>query len=190
MGCVLQPTRRGRWAPHGLCVSRGGGVKTCSTLPWPSSGWSLQFVCAVLTRRSLIEVSGCQGGDPAGGAERALTQERAAITVRGLPRTAHRSGQSQARGAAPERRPTPEAAETRLGPWGAGHRCPAAHSPAVKDHLTYLGAQRQRGGVGARCHHTVHLPPPAPRPARACAACPPARPGPATTVRQHRGLEA
>src|SRR5215470_14629597 len=37
------------------------------------------------TRRSLIGVSGCQGGDPAGGAERALTQERAEIIVRTLP---------------------------------------------------------------------------------------------------------
>jgi hypothetical protein len=79
----------------------------CSTLPWPLSGWSLQFVFAVLTRRSPIGVSGCQGGDPEGGAERALTQERAAITLRGLPRTENRSGQSQARGAAPELRPSP-----------------------------------------------------------------------------------
>ena len=58
---MLQPTRRGSWAPHGLCVSRGGGVKTGATLPWPLSGWSLQFVFAVLTRRSPIEGSGCQG---------------------------------------------------------------------------------------------------------------------------------
>jgi len=36
------------------------------------------------TPRSLIGVSGCQGGDPEGGAERALTQERAEITLRGL----------------------------------------------------------------------------------------------------------
>src|SRR5947209_19095831 len=37
------------------------------------------------TPRSLSAVSGCQGGDPAGGAERALTQERAEIIVRALP---------------------------------------------------------------------------------------------------------
>ena len=37
------------------------------------------------TPRSLSAVSGCQGGDPEGGAERALTQERAEIIVRALP---------------------------------------------------------------------------------------------------------
>src|SRR5262249_13858167 len=30
-------------------------------LPWPLSGWSLQFVFAVLTPRSPIGASGCQG---------------------------------------------------------------------------------------------------------------------------------
>jgi len=39
--------------------------------------------------------------------------------------------------------------------------------------------------VGARCPHTVRQPAPAPRPARACAACPPARALPATAGRQH-----
>src|SRR5215472_11520701 len=28
-----QPTRRGPWAPHGLCVSRGGGVKDALRSP-------------------------------------------------------------------------------------------------------------------------------------------------------------
>src|SRR2546428_6887283 len=37
------------------------------------------------TPRSLIAVSGCQGGDPEGGAERALTQERAEIILRAPP---------------------------------------------------------------------------------------------------------
>ena len=58
----------------------------------------------------------------------------------------------------------------------ARHRCPAAHSPAVKDRSTYSGTQRPARGVGARCHHAARQP--APRPARA---------GPATAVRQHRG---
>src|SRR4029450_884940 len=87
--------------PWPLCLQRGW-AKTCATLPWPIAGWPLQFVFSVLTRRSPIGGSGCQGGDPEGGAERALTQERAAITVRGLSRTENRSGQRQARGAAPE----------------------------------------------------------------------------------------
>ena len=81
-----------------------------------------------------IGVSGCQGGDPEGGAERALTQERAKITVRGLSRTENHSGQKQARGAAPERRPPARP----LRPWEAFHGVPiAAHSPAVKDHSNH-----------------------------------------------------
>jgi hypothetical protein len=66
--------------------------------------------------------SGCQGGDPEGGAERALTQERAEITVRGLARTENRSGQMQARGAAPERRPPARPPR----PWEAFHNPGAA----------------------------------------------------------------
>jgi hypothetical protein len=38
-----------------------GWAKTCSTLPWPIRGWSLQFVFAVLAPRSPIGASGCQG---------------------------------------------------------------------------------------------------------------------------------
>jgi hypothetical protein len=37
LGCVLQPTRRGSWAPHGLCVSRGGGVKQALRSPGRSA---------------------------------------------------------------------------------------------------------------------------------------------------------
>src|SRR5262249_4991228 len=42
-----------------------GWAKRCATLPWPLSGWSLQFLFFLLTRRSPREGSGCQGGDPA-----------------------------------------------------------------------------------------------------------------------------
>jgi len=42
-----------------------GWAKRCSTLPWPLSGWALQFVVFLLTPRSPREGSGCQGGDPA-----------------------------------------------------------------------------------------------------------------------------
>ena len=122
------------------------------------------------------------------GAQRALTQERAEIRLRGLPRTANGSGQPQARGAAPALRPSPEAAETRPG-HGEPSTAPvsAAHSPVVKDHVSNNGAQRPARGVGARCHHTARQPTPAPRQARACASCPPARTVPAPEVRQHRG---
>ena len=59
----------------------------------------------------------------------------------------------------------------------------------VKDHSSNHGAQRPTRGVGARCHHAARKRMPAPRLARAWAACPSARAGPATAVRQHRGLE-
>ena len=55
------------------------------------------------TRRERVSRRGPSGAGER--AARALTQERAEITVRGLARTANRSGQRQARGAAPERRP-------------------------------------------------------------------------------------
>ena len=52
----------------------------------------------------------------------ALTQERPEIILRGLRRTENGSGQAQARGAAPELRPIPEAARDTPRPWGAFHR--------------------------------------------------------------------
>jgi hypothetical protein len=56
-----------------------------------------------------------------------LTQEQAEITVRGLPRTENCSGQSQARGAAPELRLPARPPR----PWEAFHGVPiAAYSPA------------------------------------------------------------
>jgi hypothetical protein len=75
----------------------------------------------------------------------ALTQERPQIILRGLPRTANRSGQPQARGAAPERRPSPEAAETRPG-HGEPSTAPVsvAHSPTVKDHSSYHQERSER----------------------------------------------
>jgi hypothetical protein len=107
--------------------------------------------------------------------------------LRSLSRRKNRSEQTQARGAAPELCPPP----TPPRPWGAFHGVPirGTQPGQCKIARSTLGAQRRTRGVGARCHHTIHLPPPAPRPAHACAACPPARPGLATAVRQHRGLE-
>jgi len=40
-------------------------------------------------------------------------------------------------------------------------RCPAAHSPAVKDRSTYSGAQRPARGGGARCPRAARQPTPA-----------------------------
>src|SRR5712692_8587710 len=41
----------------------------------------------------------------------------------------------------------------------------------VKDRSTYPGSAATHEGRGGTLHHTVHLPPPAPRPAQACTAC-------------------
>src|SRR5215813_7775931 len=97
-----------------------GWAKTCATLPWPLRGWSLQFVFAVLTPRSQSKRANVKAAQHRAERGLALTQERAEITLRGLPRTANRSGQRQARGAAPERRrpPTPPR------PWEAFHSVP------------------------------------------------------------------
>ena len=46
--------------PWPLCLKRGW-AKTCATLPWPIRGWSLQVLFSVLTPRSPIGASGCQG---------------------------------------------------------------------------------------------------------------------------------
>jgi hypothetical protein len=119
-----------------------------------------------------------------------LTQERTEITLRGLPRTANRSGQPQARGAAPELRPIPEVSETRPGHGKPSTRSDPRHTiRPVKDHSSNHGAQRPARGGGARCPRAARQPAPAPRPAGAYAACPPARTEPATVVHSHRGLE-
>jgi hypothetical protein len=47
--------------PWPLYLKRGW-AKTCSTLPWPLRGWSLQFVLAVLTLRSQSEGAGVKAG--------------------------------------------------------------------------------------------------------------------------------
>ncbi len=185
---MLQLTHRGSWAPHGLCVSRGGGVTTGATLPWPLSGGSLQFLFAVLTRRSQSEGAGvkaAEGGTTRArlerrrsGRSRALTQERPKITLRGLPRTENRSGQPQARGAAPKLHPIPEASETR-----PGHGEPStgfvlvAHSPASQRPFVQQWSGATCAGCGAAWPHAGRLRTPAPCQARACASYPSARVG-------------
>ena len=105
-----------------------GWAKTCATLPWPLSGWSLQFVFFLLTRRSPRGGSGCQGC----AAERSTTGATEERKEPGLDAGAsaaylaspssrkNRSDQPQARGAAPERRPPARPPW----PWEAFHSVP------------------------------------------------------------------
>jgi hypothetical protein len=110
----------------------------------------------------------------------------ARITLRVLRRKKKRRSNRQPRAAA-RGRPPSWSPPSRLAVRGQEHGpAPGARqhtARAVKDHLTYSGAQRPARGGGARCPHTVRLPTPAPRPAQACAACPPTRAGPAIAVR-------
>jgi hypothetical protein len=89
-------------------------------------------------------------------------QERTAITLRGLPRTGNRSGQRQARGAAPELRPPARPPR----PWEAFHGVPirGTQPGQCKTARPTLGAQRRTRGVGARCLHAARQPTPVPRP--------------------------
>ena len=144
LGCVLQPTRRGSWAPHGLCVSRGGGVKQALRSPGRSAAGRCSLCLPSLRgeanrreRVSRLREHRAERG-------LALTQERPEIILRGLPRTANRSGQPQARGAAPALRPSPEAAETRPGHGELSTASvSAAHSPASERPLVLPpGAKR------------------------------------------------
>jgi hypothetical protein len=139
-----------------------GWAKTCATLPWPIRGWALQFVFSVLTLRSQSEGAGVKAAQHRAQRGLALTQERPEITLRRLSRTENRSGQRQARGAAPERRPPARPPR----PWEAFHGVPVRGHTArrVKDRSTYPGSAATTRGVGARCPHTVRPPTPALRP--------------------------
>jgi hypothetical protein len=119
-------------------------------------------------------------------AARALTQERAQRTLRRL-----QAGRTAAASRRPGERPPSCTHPRGLPGYGKPSTASrsAAHSPAVKDHSSNHGAQRPARGVGTRCPHAARQPAPAPRLAGAYAACPPARAGPATAVRSHRGLE-
>ena len=121
MGYVLQPTRRGRWAPHGLCVSRGGGVKVCATLPWPFSGWSLQFVFAVLTRRSPIGGSGCQGCAAPSAARPGLDAGATGDYIAWPSTDGKRQRPDAGQGSGPRAAPQPRGRRDTPRPWGAFH---------------------------------------------------------------------
>jgi len=110
-----------------------GWAKTCATLPWPLSGWSLQFVFFLLTRRSPRGGSGCQGC-----AERTTgaTEERKEPGLDAGASAAYRASPSSRKTAAARGRPgerLPSGAHPRGLP---GHGKPstafrsAAHSPA------------------------------------------------------------
>ena len=121
----------------------------------------------------------CPGRGPAG------------ITLRILRRKKKRRGNRQPPAAA-RGRPLPWCPAATAGGQGKEHAtrhwCPTAHSPASKRPFVQPRSAATDEGCGGtlppRCTQA-----PAPRLARAWAACPSARAGPATAVRQHRGLE-
>jgi hypothetical protein len=92
-----------------------GWAKRCATLPWPLSGWSLQFLFFLLTPRSLIRVSGCQVGAPLqsngeGAVRPALDAGANGDYIASPSRRKNSSGQTQAR-AAPPSVPAPVASQ-------------------------------------------------------------------------------
>ena len=107
--------------PWPLYLKRGW-AKTCATLPWPLRGWSLQVVLAVLTLRSQSEGAGVKAGTQrCWGARSAGLDAGASAAYRASPSSRkNRSGQPQARGAAPERRPPARPPW----PWDAFHSGP------------------------------------------------------------------
>ncbi len=110
--------------PWPLCLKRGW-AKTCATLPWPIRGWSLQVVFSVLTRRSPMRrerVSRLRGAHAgATGARPGLDAGASgALPCVAFQGRKNRSGQRQARGAAPERRPPARPPR----PWEAFHGVP------------------------------------------------------------------
>src|SRR5262247_1225511 len=109
-----------------------GWAKTCATLPWPLSGWSLQFVFFLLTRRSPRGGSGCQGcAERTTGAteerkEPGLDAGASAAYFASPSSRKNRSGQRQAMGSLPRRPDLRQIARP------------------VKDHLTYPGSAATR----------------------------------------------
>src|SRR5215468_679460 len=105
-----------------------GWAKTCATLPWPLSGWSLQFLFVLLTPRSPRGGSGCQGcaaersttGAPEERKEPGLDAGASAAYIAWPSSRKNRSGQTQARGAAPKLHPPARPPW----PWEAFHGVP------------------------------------------------------------------
>jgi hypothetical protein len=146
--------------------------------PWPRRGRLLRHLCFSSSFLRFPNPGGWGHvqGARAHRAERGLPltwprQDYIARLEEEEKRRSNRQPRTAARG-----RPRPWPPPPRLAVRGQEHASATSarqHTARpVKDHLTYSGAQRPPRGGGARCHHTVHLPPPAPRQARACAACP------------------
>src|SRR5262249_284524 len=134
----------------------------------------LQFVFSVLTRRSPIGASGCQGCAAPSAARPGLDAGASGDYIAWSSKDGKQQRPVAGQGSGPRAAPIPEATETR-----PGHGAPAtgfvsaAHSPAVKDQLTYLGAQRQQGGVGGIAHQQpgTRPPPTSGEPARGVMMC-------------------
>jgi hypothetical protein len=187
-------------APAGACAPPSApvpamvpGSKTCCTAPGrEAAGCCGIFGFFLLTQRSLIRVSGCQGGDP-------LRSNGEGAPRPGLD--ARANGDYIAWPFQEEKTPQQLAAVVRLpgavhscfypgtmagaeGGARARYRCPRGTQPGSKRPIEPHSVAAGRG-VGAPSPHAVRPPTPAPRPAPVCAACPPVRTGPATAVRQH-----
>jgi hypothetical protein len=178
---------------HGLF--RGGGLKRALRSPRRYAAGRCSFCSSCLRGEAHAEGAGVKAAQRSAarlerrrsGRSLALTQERAkrilrCLQVGRIAAASHRPGEWPPSLPAPDASPAMGSLPQRPDP--------AAHSPASEKPLDLpWESSDARGAWGARCHHTVHLPPPAPRPAHACATCPQARTGPTTTIRQHRGLE-
>ena len=99
-----------------------GWAKRCATLPWPLSGWALQFLFFLLRRVAHAKGAGVKAGTQRRwGARRAGLDAGASAAYLASPSSRkNRSDQRQARGAAPE--PCPPARPPR--PWEAFHGVP------------------------------------------------------------------
>src|SRR5262249_27453251 len=160
-----------------------GWAKRCSTLPWPLSGWALQVLFFLLTRRSHAKGAGVKAG----------TQRRWGARRAGLD-----AGASAAYLASPPSRKT-AAASRRPGEWlpscahprrFPGHGKPstasrsAAHSPASERPLDLPWERSDWRGVGGHAAPALPASPRLRRVRHACTSSVPQyaqghRPGPA-----------
>ena len=154
--------------PWPLCP-RGGGLKRALRSPGRYAAGRCRLCSSGLTRRSQCGGSGCQGC----AAQRSTTSDRSepgldagasGAYIASPFKAENRSGQMQARGAAPELRPPARPPR----PWEAFHGFPiAAHSPAVKDQSNHNPFRL--AGVRGRPAPRVEASPRQPHQARACA---------------------
>ena len=151
-----------------------GWAKTCATLPWPVSGWSMRFLFFLLRCAAQCGGSGRQGLEGAqrpesDRRERPLTQERPEHYIASPSSRKNSSGQTQARAAAPER-----ARPRRL----PGHGKPST-APRLPQH-------RARQATDARQPAGAHTTAAATRPSSGPPGRGQARPASATRARAQR----